>query len=263
MKDSSSAAPRRACGSIRTAVRFLRIFALLFSSPFLVAAADGAEVAERHIHGFNSTGTVFVFEQFGTQDGSGFRYSDVFYILTADSSTAFLPLRTVVPETQTAGSARRTVRNSASGIAPVDGFLDMGRHVFHHALNETPPGVTSAQFHADFATLLGHVAPLYQVSIAQQVTTDPDCADLSAGNEKTFEVTLQNIDSGVTSTLWAAALPPAFYNYRCPTEYAIADVVTYQQDFGAAPKLAVLLSVLVVGFEGPDRRFVAVTGDLN
>jgi len=245
------------------AIRSLKALALLAAaSPFFVAAASGAEIAERQIQGFNSTGTVFVFEQFGTQDGSGFRYSHIFYIQTANSGAAFSPVRAVISETQTIGSVRRAARN-AVGAAPVKGFLDMGRHVFQHALNETPPSVTSAEFHADYGTILGHFGPLYRVSLNQQASPLPACAIHTAGNEKTFAVTLKNIDSGATSTLWAAAFPPAFYNYFCPSEYSIADVIVYQPNFNSTPKIAVLLSVLVVGFEGPDRRFVAVTGTLN
>jgi len=231
---------------------------LAFACPFFVATAEAAEVAERHIHGFNSTGTVFVFEQFGIQDGSGFPYSQIFHVLTANSGAAFLPVRALGSESQTVGSVRRKARKLAF---KVDGFLGMGQHVFHRALNEAPSSVTTVRFYADYATTLGHLEPLYRVSVGQQASPQPECD--FGGDEKTFEVTLENLTSGTTSTLWAAAFPWAFYNYFCPTDYAIADVILDRKDFGASTRIAVLISVLVRGFEGPDRRFVAATGELN
>jgi predicted secreted protein len=42
----------------------------------------------------------------------------------------------------------------------------------------------------------------------------------------------------------------------CPIGYAISDVVTYPRQNDTV--LVVLLSVFKVGFEGPDRRFLAV-----
>jgi predicted secreted protein len=43
----------------------------------------------------------------------------------------------------------------------------------------------------------------------------------------------------------------------CPQDYAIADVVTYFPE-GREPVMVVLLHVISQGFEGPDRRFLAV-----
>ena len=54
----------------------------LLSALFSSDHAKAAFAAERDLIGFNSTGTVFVFEQFGRQDGSGFPFSELYYINT-------------------------------------------------------------------------------------------------------------------------------------------------------------------------------------
>ena len=43
----------------------------------------------------------------------------------------------------------------------------------------------------------------------------------------------------------------------CPQDYAISDVVTYFPE-GRDPVMVVLVHVISQGFEGPDRRFLAV-----
>jgi predicted secreted protein len=53
----------------------------------------------------------------------------------------------------------------------------------------------------------------------------------------------------------AAKLPSS---RGCAQDYAIADVVTFFPE-GSGPVIAVLLYVITQGFEGPDRRFLAVT----
>ena len=235
---------------------FLSLVAILVSGiPFAYAA----EVAERHIQGFNSTGTVFVFEQYGVQDGSGFPYSEIYQLSTTSSAPIFTPVKRIIQdESRPVGYARRRARRATIFF---DGFLDMGTHVFHHALNETPNTVTEARFSEIYATTIGNTGANYKVSVSQQVSPTPACADWTQGNEKTFQVTLENLTSNTTSTLWSSAFPGNFYNYVCPTEYSLADVVLYQR--ASTKKIAVLVSVLVVGFEGPDRKFVAVIGDLN
>jgi hypothetical protein len=225
----------------------------------LATPAQAAETAERHIQGFNSTGSVFVFEQFGEQDGSGFPYSEIFHIRTDNSANLVTPVKRVVQnETATVGLARRRARAAALSF---NGFLDMGVHVFHHALNETPNTVTSATFSRDYGTTAGNVGPNYKVTVSQQTSPTPACADFTSGNEKTFSVRLENLTSGGAVDLRPAAFPPAFYNYLCPTDYSLADVVLYPR--GGTTRIVALVSVLVVGFEGPDRRFIAVAGTLN
>ena len=47
----------------------------------------------------------------------------------------------------------------------------------------------------------------------------------------------------------------------CPLDYQIADIYTFYPD-GGDPVFAVLVRMLRVGFEGPDGRYIAITGKL-
>ena len=46
---------------------------------------------------------------------------------------------------------------------------------------------------------------------------------------------------------------------NCPLGYALADLATYYPE-GQNPAFAVLIRMQTVGFEGPDGRYLAVTG---
>ncbi len=49
---------------------------------------------------------------------------------------------------------------------------------------------------------------------------------------------------------------------NCPLRYDLADIVTYYPE-GQTPVFAVLIRMQTVGFEGPDGRYLAVTGQLD
>ncbi len=56
--------------------------------------ARAGDTAELSILGFAADGSVFAFEEYGVQDGSGFPYANRFYIETAtDSFVAGTPIR--------------------------------------------------------------------------------------------------------------------------------------------------------------------------
>src|SRR5690606_30085417 len=49
----------------------------------------------------------------------------------------------------------------------------------------------------------------------------------------------------------------------CPQDYAIADVITYFPGESPSGMMIVLIHVISQGFEGPDRRFLAVSAQFN
>lgn len=227
----------------------------------LPVQAIAAQVAERQIQGFNEAGTIFVFEQFGVQDGSGFPYSTIFQLSTVTSEPVFpLEKSLVRDETASLGLARRQARQSAVDF---DGFLELGRHAFHKALGGSPSAVASARFSEHFLTLSGNGGRDYEVSLSQQVAPTSSCSGFTDGDEKTFEVNLKNLESSETKTLSPSGFPAAFYGLTCPTQYSIADVVLFRPSPTQETRIVVLVSTFSFGFEGPDRSFVAVMGTLH
>ena len=65
---------------MRLREKFLAAIGLFFVSTLPSAGGDTASI---EILGFTADGSVFAFEEYGIQDGSGFPYSHRFYIDTA------------------------------------------------------------------------------------------------------------------------------------------------------------------------------------
>ena len=240
-----------------------RIGLILLASLFASASYDDARAAfaaERDIIGFNSTGTVFVFEQFGRQDGSGFPFSELFYISTATNSYAFLPVkRRIDNERKSIKAARKKTRRAAKrlGIDPA-GFTSPGRLAANNAITEVPPPGDTAIF-GRFYLPTGD-APRYEVVLTETVSPEARCADLTQGTEKQLKLTIKNLNTQATSTLQEDTGIPA--SRGCPTDYSISDVILFDQS-GGKTVIIVLVNVIRFGFEGPDRFFIAVSGQLN
>lgn len=220
-------------------------------------AASAGDYADRDILGFSPDGHTFAFEEFGVQDGSGFPYSNIYVIDTAtDGWVAGTPIRVLTENEQapletTRAEARNTVRPILTA-----------RHVGNpgNLVASNPPTELSADPHR-VIFLPRIVAPTgsatYDLTLAEIELPAADCPDMGQPFHG-FSLTLTTAN-GATETLSSDAAIPS--SRRCPLGYAISDVLTFYPD-GGQPVLAVILSMFTVGFEGPDRRFLAVTAPL-
>ncbi|MGI9356565.1 MAG: DUF2259 domain-containing protein [Rhizobiaceae bacterium] len=222
--------------------------------------AKAAFAAERAVIGFNSTGTVFAFEQFGRQDGSGFPFSELYYIHTATNSFAYSPVkRRIDDERRSIKSARRKARHAAArlGISP-EGFSSPGRLAASQAITEEPaPG--DIMVFRRFYLPTGE-APKYEVALMETLAPIARCADLTQGKEKKLKLILRNLQTQIIKVLQDDTAIPA--SRGCPTDYSISDVVLYDRA-GGGTVVAVLVNVIRFGFEGPDRFFIAISGELD
>lgn len=85
--------------------------------------------------------------------------------------------------------------------------------------------------------------------------SDSRCASFGIATVKSFGLTAQKGDSETFPPHADIALPEI---RGCPLRYAISDVVIHELK-GAKRVFAILLSSYADGFEGPNRRFLAVT----
>ncbi|GAB4239134.1 MAG: DUF2259 domain-containing protein [Methyloligellaceae bacterium] len=225
---------------------------LLLFAPLTARAGD---FAQRHILGFSPDGRYFAFEQFGTQDGSGFPYADIFLIDTeADSWTGGAPWRVLLRDERAEVKwARREVLAKAGNalrkyLISAPGTL----------LASNPAAELSADPHAV------SVNPRFAVPGARETFTfrlqesplpAARCRELLGGPAKGFSLTLTVSGQGTRILHADSQLPQS---RGCPLRYAISDVVMHEPK--EAPRaFAILISVYSYGFEGADRRFIAVT----
>jgi predicted secreted protein len=238
----------------------LAAFALVCGTGCLPAQAS--DVAGLEILGFSHDGGVFAFEEYGVQDGSGFPYANRYYIDTAtDSFLSGTPIRVrLEDESASLNTARSQVREKGEKIVP-QAELAANR------------GIT-----AGFNPVTELSADPYRMVVNPRAIFSPVDEPLEFRLE---EIPLNNLPGmetcnsqgaingfrllridarkdGTTRLLHEDKTIPK--SRGCPSGYRIGGVQTFSIDKLSA--YAVLIAVRQYGFEGPDYRWIAVTGRL-
>jgi predicted secreted protein len=239
-----------------TRLTFLAAIGLLSS----LAAAEAGDVAEIEILGFSHDGGIFAFEEYGVQDGSGFPYANRYYIDTkTDKFLKGTPVRARIDdEGATMVDARRKAREG-SQIFIEDSELAQNR-------GHTAAFNAVTELSADPYRVVVNPRPVFppidapvEFRLEQFPLTAQDrCEGL--GEPAGFRLLRINAsENGKTVLLHEDKALPQSRN--CPTGYRIGGVQTFF-DGKNGPVFAVLIAVQGVGFEGPDYRWIAVTGKL-
>lgn len=225
-----------------------------------LAAAEAGDVAEIEILGFSHDGGIFAFEEYGVQDGSGFPYANRYYVDT--KTDAFLkgtPVRSRIDdEGATVAQARRKTREGSQIFIEDSEFSQNRGHMAAFR------AVTD--LNADPHRVVVNPRPVFppidapvEFRLEQFPLTARDrCEGL--GDLAGFRLLrIDAAENGKTVLLHEDKALPQSRN--CPTGYRIGGVQTF---FGGkdGPVFAVLISVQGMGFEGPDYRWIAVTGRL-
>jgi predicted secreted protein len=234
----------------------LAAIAWLVATALPAAAGDWAD---RAILGFSPDGATFAFEEFGVQDGSGFPYANVYVVDTAtDAWVKGTPVRILIEdETADLEDARAMAIEKAEAVIAARGGLGGGYRI----VASNPPTELSADPHAvRFLPDLYANQPYAAWDLALTLLPMPDgeaCANL--GPVFGFRLDLTDPDGSAHVLHEDGALPASRF---CPTDYAITDVIVSTADGREPPALVVLLNLIRQGFEGPDRRYLAVAARL-
>jgi predicted secreted protein len=223
------------------------------------AQADAGDIAQRDVIGFSASGEQFAFEEYGIQDGSGFAYSNIYIIdVATDSWLPGTPVR-IRLEDDTAGleTARAQAQSMAGSI--LDRFA-VNAPPYHAASN--PVTETSADpYHVTInprPVLPAIDDPFSFTLVPYSLAGSETCAPF--GPMKGFKLSVERLSEtgNAVQVHKDTAIPQS---RGCPLDYRIADIFTFFPD-GGAPVFAALIQIIAVGFEGPDGRFMAVTGAL-
>lgn len=222
------------------------------------AGASAGDFSTFQSLGFSPDGKVYAFEEFGIQDGSGFPYSNVYFIDTEkDSYLSGTPIRVRIDsEEADIAKARADSRDKAkalidqhkvlSNTGVLAAFNPMGEvgadrkriEYLQHAVEPTPGG--------SFALALEEV-PLD--------LTD-NCRDITPDGGKGFRLKLVKRDGEAADVLLHEdkRVPES---RRCPLSYQVSGAMTFNP-IGADPVHVALVLVRSFGFEGADGRWIAV-----
>lgn len=224
------------------------------------APARAGDAAELSILGFTADGSVFAFEEYGVQDGSGFPYANRFYIETAtDSFVAGTPIRVRIDdESASIEDARDEARSQGQAIAA---DAELARHRGFTAGSNAITELSADPYR--LAVNPRPVMPAIDDPLEfrlEEITLDQpaNCHDL--GQAVGFRLVRVGTDVGEAAQLVHedASIPSS---RNCPLGYRLGAVQTFFPEAGP-PVYAVLIAVRSVGFEGPNHRWIAVPGQL-
>ncbi|RWA74793.1 MAG: DUF2259 domain-containing protein [Mesorhizobium sp.] len=224
-----------------------------------IAEANAGDVAELEILGFSKDGSVFAFEEYGVQDGSGFPYANRYYIDTAtDTFLKGTPVKVRLDdEAATLEAARLQSRQKGEAIvsqaelaanrgitAGFNAVTELSADPYRMAVNPRP--------------IFSPVDDPLEFRLDEVAMNDTEGCQ-SQGEINGFRLLRINAkDGGKTELLHEDKSIPK--SRGCPSGYRIGAVQTFSMQGVSA--YAVLIAVRQYGFEGPDFRWIAVTGRL-
>lgn len=219
----------------------------------LVGAACAGDKALLDVIGYSPDGRYFAFEEFGVQDGSGFPYAHIYVIdIETDDWAPGTPVRVRIDdESATLSDVRRQARSEAEAAltntdAPVDvwalvgdGEVDAEARTIEFGRPSYERGAVAETFRLDLETF--------------EAPAGEPCQDWFEQAALGYALTVTG--PGGTRLVHRDGRIPR--SRGCPFDYRIYAIVAPMD----APDLKAAVAILSVypgGFEGPDRRFLAV-----
>jgi len=220
----------------------------------LSSPALAGDYADRSIIGFSPDGAHFAFSEFGVQDGSGFPYANVYVIdVDLDAWIDGTPVRALIEaEAEVPSGALARAMHDARPILDRLQAYSQGNHVVDNPATELSADPYAVRFRTNqWFNMVERAWSLKLTRIPMPGSKGCENYDDVAG----FRLELTDPD-GKTRILHEDSSLPA--SRTCARDYAISDVVVLPAGQGGA-SMAVIISLIRQGFEGPDRRFLAVT----
>lgn len=245
----------------RVAVIFLgAVFCFL---PQVAQAADGAEL---NLIGYSADSHYFAFEQYGIEDGSGFPYSEIFVIdLVNNTWVKDSPFRernevdgVKLGEVRTAAMAKAAALLKSLKIDEPVQIL-----AFKSA-TEVLGDRNRVQFDRNFLSSSMGSKPesnenvsegRFELSVETSKANWPADCTVESGPYFGYTVKLRSLKTGTTSELYRDDSIPA--SRHCPVGYDIAAIAA-PTGYPQVIRYMAIIGVYSLGFEGTDRRYVAV-----
>jgi predicted secreted protein len=234
----------------------LIVLGLMFALP-----AYAGDAAKLNVIGFSADRKYFAFEQYGQQDGSGFSYSDIFITdIETNTWVKGTPLRfQAESEEVTIEVARKSSANAADPLLLKYKVDQIAEVIAANPMTEVVVTRKTVTFDTGF---VGVPLPLdrtvegrFELNLTTSAFPATEKCPTEDGKVSGFALRLTNtITNAITIAYEDAKIPDS---RQCPIDYDIETIVSYR-DLKDEPAYVAMISVYSLGFEGPDRRFIAV-----
>ncbi len=242
----------------------LRFYQILIASILISSRVFAGDASILNILGFTKNGEIFAFEEYGTQDGSGFKFSIRHYINTETGQ--YLdnypklellrdPSKTII-EVRLAGQKKSEAQ---VGISDNELQQHEGLTLFFNPITEEIFNPNYIKFHTS-ATFYQTEKFLEIELIETPIPINQFCVGL-VESMKRFDLTLHSYQGDIISKRLLVN-EVAKNNDGCSVGYRLGGAQFYSPEYGM-PILAILVLVEKFGFEGRDHRWLAVTSKLD
>lgn len=242
--------------------------------------AIAAEASRLEMIGFSADGRHVAFEEYGTQDGSGFPYSNIFVIdVAANDWVSGTPVRILITDVEMPDEeqmwryglqeARGQARAQAQPALDRHGIVpgNTGTTVISHPYSDLDANPYEVRF-----SIAANFNPNYafdenRLRLTLRDAQSADCAALTPPPTRIFTLELMRNDQPPLTLQHDTQL---FSSRGCPIDYRIHSV--YLLPLGdeyptmccaESYAMLVLLGMGAFGFEGPDWRLLGVTAMLQ
>jgi predicted secreted protein len=238
---------------------------LIVALYLLATSALAADGAKFRAIGFSADAKFFAFEQYGVQDGSGFAYSDVFILdIVSDKWVDGTPIKTLLEdETGSVAAVRAKAKAISNAYLAKAKIVADPEILASNPFTEVVPNRAKLTFHDQYNSMgiFGDPSALTTWTLAIKDVKLPMPADCETDmNIVGYQLTLTNTKSLKSDVLHLDQTIPK--SRFCPVGYDLEAVV---QPAGGSSEnqLIAIIGVSSRGFEGADRRFIAVPFTYN
>ncbi len=232
-----------------------RLGASLLAMLALAAPAMAGDRALVDIIGYSEDARYFAFEEFGIQDGSGFAYSSIYIVdLSTDSWVVGTPIREQADDEGMSLSQIRAEVQLQAAEDLADFGIDMPAE-YAALLGDGAPDTDGRSLRFGSPGYgPGEVSGDYELRLSSFPTTAAaPCAEWFSVDPMGYQLVIA--DTGGERLIHRDGPLPR--SRGCPVTYRIYGVVL-PFNAGSISDAVALISVYPGGFEGPDRRFIAV-----
>lgn len=228
-----------------------------------LSALYAGDYASLNFIGFSEYGDYLAFEQYGCYDGSGFPYSEIFFVDVAGNDFIWAPISEVVDdeiesETSVQELAMVRSRSKLQELGIIQG--NVGEHIIAHPTTEPDVDPHFVRFGETVEPLNEDADPAkFELLLTETEVETPADHDLDCGSARILELLLINTETGQEQMLQQDTKLPERRGYVYA--YRIEDVYLYY--YAHHRFIAVFINCYTPGFEGPDMRYMVVTGQLD
>lgn len=226
----------------------------LLTTATMAAAADNAE---RSVIGFSPDGRYFAFEQYGVQDGSGFPYAEIFVVdLDANEWVKGSPFRQRLDdEAAPVSAARAKAAEAASSLLDRLKTTEPGQMLAAQLPTQPVADRHRIEFDPFYQSRTSQKGDRYTLRLDLVPFAAPENCFAEDGKQMGFKLAIKDNESGAEKEVHKDASIPS--SRSCPRDYDISDVIVYRPATGT-PRQVALIGVYMPGFEGLNRRLIAV-----